>query len=132
MSSRRGRLIIGERPAPDLLECLHCRRRWDASLQKSLQCIVCKTIWDGPPDWDQSAVIRKLWIVESRWRIGIGHGLWQFVTKLPANLTPDQIDAVLDEHRHAEHLRCVRVKPVMQFEYRAVEKLVEVLRKCVA
>jgi len=132
MSSRRGRLIIGERPAPDLLECMHCRRRWDASLQKSLQCIVCKTIWDGPPEWDQSAVIRKMWIIESRWRIGIGHGMWQYAAKFPANLTSEEIDAILEEHRRAEQLRCARLKPVMQFEYQAVQKLVEVLRSRVA
>jgi hypothetical protein len=132
MSSKRGRLIIGERPAPDLVECLHCRRRWDASLQKSLQCIVCKTIWDGPPEWDQSAVIRKVWIIESRWRIGIGHGLWQYASRLPAHLTADSIEAILESHRHDELMRCARVKPVMRFEYRVLEKLVEVLRNRVA
>jgi hypothetical protein len=132
MSSKRARFIIGERPAPDLVECLHCRRRWDASLQKSLQCVVCKTIWDGPPDWDQAAVIRKLWIVESRWRIGFGHGPWQYAAKLSAQLTPDEIDVALEKHRQAELQRCIRVKPIMQFEYRAVEKLVEVLRSRVA
>ena len=132
MSSRRGRLIIGERPAPDLIECMHCRRRWSASVQKSLQCIVCKTIWDGPPEWDQSAVIRKMWIVESRWRIGIGHGMWQYVEKFPVSLDPDEMDATLEEHRRTERLRCARLKPVMQFEYRAVEKLVEVVRSRVA
>jgi hypothetical protein len=132
MSVKRSRLIIGERPAPDLIECLHCRRRWDASLQKSLQCIVCKIVWDGPPEWDQSVVIRKLWIIESRWRIGFGHGPWQYAAKLPADLTVDEIEAVLEGHRKSEHLRCVRLKPAMQFEYRAVEKLVEVLRNRVA
>lgn len=132
MSSKRSRLIIGERPAPDLIECLHCRRRWDASLQKSLQCIVCKTIWDGPPDWDRSAIIRKLWIIESRWRIGIGHGLWQYVDKLPAKLATDEIDAILEEHRLNEQQRCARLKPFMRFEYRVVDKLVEVVQNCVA
>ena len=132
MSSKRGRLIIGERPAPDLIECMHCRRRWDASLQKSLQCIVCKTIWDGPPEWDQSAVIRKMWIIESRWRIGIGHGMWQYVTKLPVKLTPDEIETILEEYRQNELQRCARVRPVMRFEYRVVDKLVEVLRNRVA
>jgi hypothetical protein len=132
MSSRRGRLIIGERPAPDLVECMHCRRRWDARLQKSQRCIVCKTIWDGPPEWDQSAVIRKMWIVESRWRIGIGHGMWQYVAKLPVSLSADELDAILEEYRRTEQLRCARLKPVMHFEYRAVEKLIEVLRNRVA
>ena len=31
-----------------------------------------------------------------------------------------------------EQLRCARLKPVMRFEYRAVEKLVEVVRNRVA
>jgi hypothetical protein len=128
MSVKRSRLIIGERPAPDLIECLHCRRRWDASLQKSLQCIVCKTVWDGPPDWDQSAVIRKMWIIESRWRIGFGHGHWQYAAKLSAELSADEIEAVLEGHRKSEALRVARLKPTMTFEYRAVEKLIEVLR----
>lgn len=132
MSCRRGRLIIGERPAPDLIECLHCRRRWDARLQKSYQCIVCKTLWDGPPEWDQSAIIRKMWIIESRWRIGIGHGMWQFVKRFPVSLTPDEIEGILEDYRRAEKQRCMRLKPVMQFEYRSVEKLVEVLRNRVA
>lgn len=131
-TSRRGRLIIGERPAPDLLECMHCRRRWDAKLQKSLQCIVCKTIWDGPPEWDQSAIIRKLWIIESRWTIGFGHGHWQYAEKLPAKTTPDQVEAALERYRQAEKQRVLRQKPVMQFEYRAVEKLIEVLKSRVA
>lgn len=132
MSVKRSRLIIGERPAPDLVECLHCRRRWDASLQKSLQCIVCKTIWDGPPEWDQSAVIRKMWIIESRWRIGFGHGPWQYVSKLPGEHTAEEIETILEGHRKSEHQRCLRLKPVMQFEYQAVEKLIEVLRNQVA
>ena len=125
-------MIIGERPAPDLIECMHCRRRWDASLLSSQQCIVCSTTWDGPPEWDQSAVIRKLWIIESRWRIGMGHGMWQYVDQVPYEAVSDDINSVLDEYRNAEHRRLMRHKPVMWFEYRAIEKLVEVLRERVA
>jgi hypothetical protein len=132
MSLRRARFIIGERPAPDLVECLHCRRRWDASLQKDLQCVVCKTIWDAKPDWDHSAVIRKLWIIESRWRIGFGHGPWQHAATLSASVTMEELETAVEKFRQAEFLRCARLKPVMQFEYRHVEKLVEVLRGRVA
>jgi hypothetical protein len=132
MTSRRGRMIIGERPAPDLIECLHCKRRWDASLQKSNQCIVCKTVWDAPPEWDQSVVIRKLWIIESRWRIGPGHGPWQYAMQFPATRSTEEIDELLEQIRAAERLRCVRHKPVMTFEYRVIEKFSEVVRTCVA
>lgn len=132
MTSKRGRMIIGERPAPDLIECMHCRRRWDASLQTTQQCIVCKIVWDSPPEWDPSAIIRKFWIVESRWRIGMGHGLWQYVAQHPAEHGADEIEAILDEYRRAEQKRYTRHKPLMWFEYRAVEKLVEVMRDRVA
>jgi hypothetical protein len=129
MTTRRGRLIIGERPAPDLVECMHCRRRWDASLQTSSQCLVCKTVWDAPPEWDQRCLIRKLWIIESRWRIGIGHGPWQFEEEWPGSLTTDEIEAIVEEMRNVEKQRCLRYKPEMRFEYRVVDRLVESLRE---
>jgi len=129
MTTRRGRIIICERPAPDIIECMHCRRRWDASLRASSQCIVCKTIWDSPPEWDQKAVIRKVWVVESRWRIGVGHGAWQYEEDWPGHLSAEEIEAILEELRHGEHQRCARNKPEMRFEYRAVERLIEVLRE---
>jgi hypothetical protein len=129
MTTRRGRLIIGERPAPDLIECMHCRRRWDASLQTSSQCLVCKTTWDAPPVWDQRCVIRKLWVIESRSQIGIGNGVWQFEEEWPGSMSAAEIDAILQELRHAEHQRCLRFKPEMRFEYRSAERLVEMLRE---
>jgi hypothetical protein len=125
-------MIIGERPAPDLIECMHCRRRWDASLLETNQCIVCNTEWDGPPEWDQSAVIRKLWIIESRWRIGGGHGMWQYVDQVPFEHGSDDINAILDRYRNAENKRLTRHRPLMWFEYRAVDKLIEVLGNRVA
>jgi hypothetical protein len=54
------------------------------------------------------------------------------VAKLPVKLTPDEINAILEEHRLNEQLRCARLKPYMRFEYQVVEKLVEVLRNRVA
>src|SRR5262245_30481422 len=129
MTTRRGRLILGERPAPDLIECMHCRRRWEASAQKFSQCVVCKIEWIGPPIWDQKFVIRKVWIIESRWRIGSGHGGWQFEEEWESTLSREEIDTILEELRQNEQQRCARFKPEMRFEYRVVERLIEVPRK---
>ena len=89
-------------------------------------------VYARPPEWDQSAVIRKLWILEARWTIGFGHGRWQYAEKLPAKTTPEEVEAVLERYRQSERQRVLRQKPVMQFEYRAVQKLIEVLKSRVA
>lgn len=105
---------------------------WDANLQAGLQCVVCKAHWDGPPEWDRSAVMRKFWIIESRWRIGFGHGRWQHLTELPGDHSASEIDSILEQYRTIEKQRCARLRPALTFEFRAGETFLEVFRGRVA
>ena len=63
------------------------------------------------------------------WRIGIGHGPWQFEEEWPGSLSAEEIENILQEMRNVEKQRCLRYKPEMRFEYRVVDRLVEMLRE---
>lgn len=132
MSLNRGRLIIGERPAPDVVQCMRCRRKWDAHAHTGFQCLVCKVHWDQPPEWDRTVTLRKLWVIESRWRIGFGHGRWQHVTQLPGEHSPEEIHAMIVQYEDIERERCARLKATMRFEYRVSSSLIEVYNKSAA
>jgi len=132
MAINRGRLIIGERPAPDVVQCLRCRRKWDARLHRGTKCIVCKIDWGSYPEWDQASLMRKLWMIESRWRMGFGYGRWQQIAQLPGSHSSDEIESILDQYRLIEKRRCARLKYALKFEYQAAELFVEVYRGFVA
>lgn len=128
MSLNRGRLIIGERPAQDMIQCLRCRRKWDATDQpgEPESCSICGVPWSEPLEWDRTTIIRRVWYIEWRWRDGFGFGPWHTTDVVPGTVTPDEIDDLLVRFRDAENARHYRVKSVLRFEYRAVSALVEV------
>jgi hypothetical protein len=101
---------------------------WDATAQSGLRCVVCKTLWEAVPEWDQSSLIRKVWVIESRWRIGFGYGHWQHVLQLSFDKPAEEVESILERYRGIERRRCVRFKPTMSFEFRAIEDIVEVYR----
>jgi hypothetical protein len=127
----RGRFIIGERPAKDVIQCLRCRRRWEASATpwEPTVCMVCQTPWEEPLEWDRTRAMRRIWFVEWRWRDGFAYGPWHNADVVPGTITPDEIQEVLHRFQDAEARRQSRSKSTFRFEYRSVAVDMEVFLK---
>ena len=128
MSLNRGRLIIGERPACDVIQCLRCRAKWEANdaVPQPEICVVCGVPWNEPIEWDRSSVMRRVWYIEWRWRDGFGFGPWHNADVVPGTATPEEIDELLARLKETEQARQVSAKGVLRFEYRAISTDVEI------
>src|SRR5882724_4447127 len=95
LSLNRGRLIIGERPAEDAVQCLRCRRRWEANMTgaEMMSCAYCRTAWEEPPEWDRSCIMRRVHLIEMRWRDGFTFGPWHFAEMVPATVDAEKLAA---------------------------------------
>jgi hypothetical protein len=122
MSLKRGRFIIGERPAKDVIQCLRCRRRWEAeaTTREPTACLICHTRWDAPLEWDRSRTMRHIWFIEWRWRDGFAFGPWHNADMMPGSISDDEVQDVLKRFRETEARRQARSKSAFRFEYRAI------------
>ena len=131
MALNRGRFIIGERPSKDVIQCLRCRRRWEAgaTLWEPTACLVCHAAWEGPLEWDRSRMMRRLWFVEWRWRDGFVFGPWHTADVMPGTLGAADIQEIMFRFQDAELRRQARSKGAFRFEYRAISVDMEVYQK---
>jgi hypothetical protein len=131
MSLNRGRLIIGERPAEDAVQCLRCRRRWEANSSPPglMTCAYCRTAWEEPPEWDRSSIMRRVRLVEMRWRDGFTFGPWHYAAMLPATIEEEELKATMRKLAESEERRHSRFKGAMRFEYRSVALDLEVYQR---
>jgi hypothetical protein len=134
VSLNRGRFIIGERPAKDVIQCLRCRRRWeaDATTWEPSACIVCHTPWDEPLEWDRTRTMRRFSFVEWRWRDGFAFGPWHNADVVPGSISQEDVQSLLFRFQDAEGRRQVRTKSQFRFEYRAVSVDMEIFQREVA
>jgi hypothetical protein len=134
VSLNRGRFIIGERPAKDVIQCLRCRRRWEATATdwEPTACLVCNTPWEEPLEWDRSRTMRRAWYVEWRWRDGFAFGPWHNADVVPGTITPDDVQDLMFRFQDAEVRRQARSKGKLRFEYRVISLEMEVYQKDLA
>jgi hypothetical protein len=134
LSLNRGRLIIGERPAEDAVQCLRCRRRWEANKATGglTSCEYCGTIWEEPPEWDRSSIMRRVRLIEMRWRDGFSFGPWHNVDTIPATVEEHDFQEIMNNLAAAEERRYARTKGVFRFEYRSVSLDLEVYQRIVS
>ena len=131
MSLNRGRFIIGERPAKDVIQCLRCRRRWEATATdwEPTACLVCHAPWEEPLEWDRSRSMRRVWYVEWRWRDGFAFGPWHNADVVPGTITAGDIQELMFRFQDAEVRRQARSKGKLRFEYRVIAVDMEVYQK---
>jgi hypothetical protein len=131
LSLNRGRLIIGERPAEDAVQCLRCRRRWEANSTPAglMSCAYCRTVWEAPPEWDRSSIMRRVRLVEMRWRDGFTFGPWHYAAMIPATVAEEDFRDTMRRLAEAEERRHARFKGVLRFEYRSVSLDLEVYQR---
>jgi hypothetical protein len=131
LSLNRGRLIIGERPAEDAVQCLRCRRRWEANMTgaEMMSCAYCRTAWEEPPEWDRSCIMRRVHLIEMRWRDGFTFGPWHFAEMVPASVSVEGLQATMRKLAAAEERRHARFKGALRFEYRSVSLDLEVYQR---
>ncbi|HEY4232113.1 MAG TPA: hypothetical protein VGM76_01685 [Lacipirellulaceae bacterium] len=134
LSINRGRLIIGERPAEDAVQCLRCRRRYEANSAPAglTSCAFCGAIWDELPEWDRSSIMRRVRLVEMRWRDGFTFGPWHFAELVPGSVTEDEFQDIMRKLIDAEIRRYARFKGALRFEYRSVSLDLEVYQRNLA
>jgi hypothetical protein len=131
VSINRGRFIIGERPAKDVIQCLRCRRRWEATatMWEPTACLVCHAAWEGPLEWDRSRMMRRLWFVEWRWRDGFAFGPWHTAEVVPGDAAEEEVQEILFHFQDGELRRQARAASVFRFEYRTISVDIEVYQK---
>jgi hypothetical protein len=131
VSLNRGRFIIGERPAKDVIQCLRCRRRWEAgaTMWEPTACVVCRTPWEEPLEWDRSRTMRRVWFVEWRWRDGFAYGPWHNADVVPGTISSDEVQELMFRFQDAELRRRARTKSTFRFEYRVISMDMEVFQK---
>jgi hypothetical protein len=131
LTLNRGRLIIGERPAEDAIQCLRCRRRWEASQTPGglSACTFCHTVWDQPPQWDRSSIMRRVRLIEMRWRDGFTFGPWHYADSVPMTVSEDEFGEIMRRLIEAEGRRYARFKGTLRFEYRCVSLDLEVFQR---
>jgi hypothetical protein len=131
MSLNRGRLIIGERPAEDAVQCLRCRRRWEANKtpHELTRCTFCGVSWDEPLEWDRQCIMRRAWLVEARWRDGYAFGPWHFAEMVSGTVSGEMIQEIMHKLAEAEKRRFARSKSALRFEYRSLSVDFEVYQR---
>jgi hypothetical protein len=131
LSLNRGRLIIGERPAEDAVQCLRCRRRWEANTTMAglTSCAFCGTCWEEPPEWDRSSIMRRVRLVEMRWRDGFTFGPWHYADMISGSVAEDEFHDIMRKLTEAEARRHARFKGPMRFEYRFVSLDLEIYQR---
>ena len=131
LSLNRGRLIIGERPAEDAVQCLRCRHRWEANKTMGglTSCEYCGTNWEEPPEWDRSSIMRRVRLIEMRWRDGFTFGPWHYAQSVPASVEEHEFEQMMCSLAAAEERRYARTKGIFRFEYRAVSLDLEVYQR---
>jgi hypothetical protein len=134
LSLNRGRLIIGERPAEDAVQCLRCRRRWEANKMSAelICCAFCGTMWEEPLDWDRTSIMRRVWLVEMRWRDGFTFGPWHFAEMVSGLVSNEVVQGILRRLTETEDRRYARAKAGFRFEYRALSHDFEVYQRASA
>jgi hypothetical protein len=92
-------------------------------------CLVCHAVWDGPPEWDRSRIMRRLWFIEWRWRDGFALGPWHTAEVVPGTATSVDVQEIMSGFQDTEVRRQARSKGAFRFEYRAVSVDMEVYQK---
>src|SRR5262249_6736928 len=117
--------------AEDAVQCLRCRRRWEANKtpHSLTRCAFCGIVWDEPLEWDRNSIMRRTWLIETRWRDGFACGPWHFAEMVSGTASDETVREIMQKLNDAEARRYTRTKGALRFEYRCLTMDIEVYQR---